>query len=386
MTALTLRVIKAKHGDSLLLFADDNTILIDGGPSGVYDRYLRHQLQALPKSGEEPPVIDLVMVSHIDADHIDGILDLTAELIEARDEERDPIVHVRRAWHNSFADTIAKSVGVSPAATRSQAASLAGAFDEMSLGGFDPHESKLVLASVGQGRQLRLDLKALNIDVNQRFKDRLALLDNAQTPWKSGALSLDVIGPGQEQVDRLRKEWAKKLKKILEKEADAETAAHSMDTSVSNLASIVVVAEAYGKTVLLTGDARGKMIMEWLEKTGRLQSGGTVHFDILKLPHHGSDRNVTKEFFQRVTADHYVVCGDGKHGNPEPNTLDMLFEARPELNYTVHMTYSPAEIKTHKDFKKDGLDAKLDQILSDPGRVAALNFPGDGATHIDISI
>ncbi|MCV0427128.1 MAG: MBL fold metallo-hydrolase [Roseibium sp.] len=386
MADLTLRAIKAKHGDCLLLFAEDATVLIDGGPSGVYKRFLRDQLESLPKNGDEPPLIDLMMVSHIDADHIDGILDLTDELIEARNEERDPIVDIRRAWHNSFADTIAKITGAGVSSSRGDAASLASALDEVDLGDFDPHDSKLVLSSVGQGRQLRLDLKALNIDVNQRFKDRLAVLGNAAGPWQCGALSLDVIGPSQEQVDDLKKKWAKDLKKILKKEADAKTAAHSMDTSVSNLASIVVVAEAGGKTALLTGDARGKMIMDWLEKTDRLAPGGSVHFDILKMAHHGSDRNVTPEFFERVTADHYVFCGDGKHGNPEPNTLKMLFEARPDLAYKIHMTYDPDEIKTHKEFKKEGLIAKLDEVLFAPERRAVLNFPADGETHIDISV
>lgn len=386
MPDLTLRAVKAKHGDSLLLTANGATVLIDGGPSGVYRRFLRDQFKALSGKDGEPPVIDLMMISHIDADHIDGILDLTAEMIEDQMDERDPIVTIRRAWHNSFADTIAKGSDDSSAATQAKAASLAGVMDELPMGDVDLHDSRLVLSSVAQGRQLRLDLKALNIDVNQRFKDRLALLGNAQTPWKHGALSLDVIGPGQEQVDKLRDEWARKLKKILKKEADAETAAQSMDTSVSNLASIVVVAEAGGKTALLTGDARGKMIMEWLEKTGRLAPGGTVHFDIIKLPHHGSDRNVTPEFFERVTADHYVMCGDGKHGNPEPRTFQMLFAARPALDYKVHMTYGPDEIRAHKEFIKNDLGPKLDAALAPANGTDVLKFPGAGETFIDIVV
>ncbi|TYC54096.1 MBL fold metallo-hydrolase [Rhodobacterales bacterium] len=386
MADLILRAIRAKHGDSLLLFAEGARVLIDGGPPGVYRRFLRDQLLALPGNAGEPPVINLMMVSHIDADHIAGILDLTDELIEARDEERDPIVDIRRAWHNSFADTIAGVVGAKPAAMRGEAASLASALDEIRIEGASLHDSKFVLASVGQGRQLRLDLKALNIDINQRFRNRMALQDNADTPWSCGSLTLDLIGPGREQIDALRTEWAEKLRKILEKEVDAEAAALSMDTSVSNLASLVVIAEANGKTALLTGDARGRMILEWLEQTGRLAAGGHMHFDIIKLPHHGSNRNVTPEFFQRVTADHYVMCGDGKHGNPEPDTFGMLFEARPELNYTVHLTYGPDEIKNHREFQEEDLAAKLDAVLDRPGRREVLSFPAAGETFIDIAV
>lgn len=82
------------------------------------------------------------------------------------------------------------------------------------------------------------------------------------------------------------------------------------------------------RTMLLTGDARGDMILEWLEESGLLAADGRFHFNLLKLPHHGSDRNVTPEFFARVTTDHYVISGDGEYGNPEPRTLEMLFAAR----------------------------------------------------------
>jgi hypothetical protein len=33
----------------------------------------------------------------------------------------------------------------------------------------------------------------------------------------------------------------------------------------------------------------------------------TIHFDLLKLPHHGSNSNVEEDSFRRITADSYVV-------------------------------------------------------------------------------
>ena len=387
MSNFILRAIKAKHGDSLLLFANGSKILIDGGPSGVYSQHLRDQLLELERDGEDQPRIDLLMVSHIDADHIDGILDLTAELIEAREEEREPIVRLDRAWHNSFSDMIAMTGPVTSSNVKATAASVANAFEELIGPGFDPRETKLVLSSVAQGRQLRLDLKALNVDLNKRFKDRIVLQGNASSLSIRDDLNLTVIGPTQRELDNLREEWAKQLKKILEAEGAASTAsAEKLDRSVSNLASIVVIAEAGEKTMLLTGDARGDMILNWLRDTGRLKRGESIHFDIVKLPHHGSDRNVTPEFFQRITADHYVVCGNGGHGNPEPSTFEMLFAARPDLNFRIHMTYGPEELKVNKKFQKEGNVPKLDAVLADPARKAVLRFPEVNQSHIDITL
>ena len=44
----------------------------------------------------------------------------------------------------------------------------------------------------------------------------------------------------------------------------------------------------------------------------------------------GSQRanNLETRFFEQVTADHYVFSGNGEHGNPEREAIQMLFDAR----------------------------------------------------------
>jgi hypothetical protein len=71
-----------------------------------------------------------------------------------------------------------------------------------------------------------------------------------------------------------------------------------------------------------------------------------MHVDLLKEPHHGSDRNVATEFFRAITADHYVISADGKHGNPDLPMLKMLTEARADDGeaYTIHMTNKLPEV------------------------------------------
>ena len=43
--------------------------------------------------------------------------------------------------------------------------------------------------------------------------------------------------------------------------------------------------------MLLTGDARGDDVLAGLREAGLLRRS-PLHVDVLKLPHHGSDRNV----------------------------------------------------------------------------------------------
>jgi hypothetical protein len=82
-----------------------------------------------------------------------------------------------------------------------------------------------------------------------------------------------------------------------------------------------------GKTLLLTGDAQQDFILDGLTRTGFLASG-SVHLDVLKVQHHGSQHNLDENFARQVSADNYVFCGNGSHGNPEKEVLDIVFQSR----------------------------------------------------------
>ncbi len=348
----TLEALRARHGDCLLLHygaADDpRLILIDGGAARVWEDRLRARLDALREervgAGDEPLPIDLVMVSHIDDDHINGVLDLTDDLAEAKEARRPQPFNIRSLWHNSFDDVL----GNHPEELlRPGTAAVGGAATAEGVPAaiLRAHQSALVLASVSQGRKLRDNARKLRLRVNAPGgTDGLILA--AEDPVEFGDdLALRVLAPSRRRLLALQEEWDRFLEaKGLGRVSPVEAAAFS-DESVFNLASIVVLAEAGGKTMLLTGDARGDDIREGLRAAGLWREGETFHVDLLKLPHHGSDRNVDTDFFRDVTADHYVVSGDGRHGNPEVATFEMLLTARAAGRpFTIHMTYPPAEL------------------------------------------
>jgi hypothetical protein len=197
-------------------------------------------------------------------------------------------------------------------------------------------------AGVGQGRELRSVVKKMKRSGNPPFNGPVLATtkkDSTIELPKSG-VKLTVIGPTSDQLDELRKEWKEfleKQKKKDEKDRRAR-AAEFLDKSAANLSSIVVIVEAGKKRMLLTGDARGDNIVRSLKKFG-LFKNNKAHFDIFKIPHHGSHHNVRLDLFQQITADHYVFSGDGKYGNPEIETLKMITEARGDSKYTMHFTY-----------------------------------------------
>lgn len=349
----SLDVRRARKGDCLLLHygtrEKPGLAVIDGDPSDVYKPYLRPRLEAIRQARrlapDKPLPVDLLMVSHIDDDHIKGILELTAELVTANRLNAPAFVKLQNVWHNSFDDILGNDPHklLTSFTAAYGAASLAG---EIEIPGADEH-AVLILASVAQGQRLRDDIKVLSKakgtpSLNKEFNGGLVMAQKAGVDMKKG-LRFSVVGPLKSDLAALQKEHDKFV--ASKKKATPAALAAYADDSVANLSSIVVLAESGGKRMLLTGDARGDKILTGLEESGLIPTGGTLHLNLLKVPHHGSDRNVELDFFKRLTADHYVLSGDGEHGNPERGTLEMILNARgTQPNYTIHLTYPVEEI------------------------------------------
>ena len=335
---LVLEVLRAKFGDSLLLHfgtkAKPLLSVIDGGPPGVWADALEPRLHEIRKqrklADNKPLEIELAMVSHIDRDHIAGMLEMTQGMKDLRDARQPVPWKIKRFWHNSFDDLLDNddvTVGAS-----------ASGMSASSLGGLLQPEGSLILASVNEGRDLRNVLDALKLAGNPPFK---GLVRAGAKPFALGNLKLTVVAPGEENLLALQKDWNEHVRKILEeedKEARAQAAAF-VDRSVYNLSSIVVLVEGDGKRILLTGDGRGDHTLEGLEKAKLMDSKGRIELDILKMPHHGSVRNVDDTYFERIRAKHYVISADGKFDNPDVDTLEMISAARPDDKFTIYLTY-----------------------------------------------
>jgi beta-lactamase superfamily II metal-dependent hydrolase len=361
-----LTVFQSDKGDCLLLTgAGGERVLVDGGMSASYAQHVAPALGALRAQGH---ALDLVYVSHIDEDHIAGVLQLMDDLVAWRVHDfqvangnpthkapkapRPP--EVKAIWNNAFHDQVGRNSGKIEDMLAASAAVLSGTEDEALKDVAQRHQD--LANSIPEALQLshRIADGQLGIPLNGPFGNRLAMVRPAAGPVAVGALQLFVLAPFEADLKKLRAEWNKWLKAngevvqtirrkaredqdLLGNEvvrlmarlvAEAKVLGNRKKVTAPNLASLMLLAEEQGKTVLLTGDGHRDDILKGLAHQQKLDAQGRLHVDVLKVQHHGSEHNIDEAFCRAVTADDYVFCGNGAHLNPDLDVVETLVTAR----------------------------------------------------------
>lgn len=384
---MKLRIFQSYSGDCLLLESSDgeHRVLCDGGTPDAMRDFGAKGLAEVQKKGKD---IDLFYVSHIDSDHIGGAMILLENALEWQvwdyhnangDPQADPVLPrppaIKRLWHNGFRDMVTKNAGAIEKLLAASAPVLSTSADvDLQHRG---HEMAKIATSIKEALRVSRLVKPelLGIELNTltqtpAHSGKLLMARGDMKPEKLGKLTITVLCPTPGELRDLRKGWNNWLAKPSSKSAvkairdmyasalEAGAVGEGLSpfalyeweglpaykgVTVPNVASLVLLVEDSGKSVLLTGDNHADMILKGLHDEGRMDDG-YCHVDVLKFPHHGATDNLSKDFTRDLSADHYVFCGDGSHNNPELEVLRRVYESR----------LGPA----NKRVKTPGLDGK----------------------------
>jgi hypothetical protein len=363
----------AADGDCLLVASAGHPprrLLVDGGRRASYEKNTRNALGQLREAGD---ALDVVCVSHIDEDHISGILCLVEDEVDWRafefeqtmDPDRTPPPVARppaigEVWHNGLfrlvgdetAPVVESVLGrvatVLAGSPSERLRELASALDDLATG----EQSSMELSR-------RLSTEQLRIPLNPPAGGQLMKRGTATAPAAGetvalGGLRILVLGPSQDDIDRLRACWQRwidrnraALRTLHQQMLDDEERLGALSPRIvanpmldqalgeglaqvteANLASIMLLVEEGTASALLTGDGVSSEILAGLEHHGKLDAHGRIHVNVLKVQHHGALANVETDFVKRVTADHYLFCGNGAHHNPEVEVVEAFARAR----------------------------------------------------------
>ncbi len=350
---MKIRIFQSDKGDCLLISSGNKNILVDAGISSSYTEHVAPTISKLKQ-------IDLLCVSHIDDDHIGGILKMIEDMVDWKvfdfhagngSKVKEPKSFrppkISQIWHNAFSEFKTKNQGD----IENMLAAVANIMSSSEIA--EDHEIGGVAFSKSQAIQLSQRLKPgqLGIPLNKDFNGKMVMIKKMPKIVSIGNLKLTILAPFEEDLDKLRGEWnawlddnKEAVQKIRDKvKGDSAFLGNSevnflialstvlgdrKKVTAPNLASIMFLVEENGKTVLMTGDGHSKDIIKGLKSVNRINSNGGLHVDVLKVQHHGSDHNIDTHFCETISADHYIFCGNGSHSNPELKVIELIVNSR----------------------------------------------------------
>jgi len=329
---LRIELLPAGHGDSILIEygspAADHRILIDGGPASSYG-HLAERIKLL-----SPPrrSFELLVMTHVDADHIEGVLKLL--------NDKDLGVTFGDIWFNGYRQLPKDELGA--------------AQGEM-------------LSAIIETRELAWNATFGGGPVQAGPAASLPVAELA------GGLRLTILTPGRAELLRLRQVWEREIRRaglapgstraaleLLEHrrrltaldsylgapELDVARIAATpaaLDGSVTNASSISFLAEIADRRLLLTGDAAPQTLVPAVRRLLAEREVTRLELDAMKIPHHGSQNNVTAALIRLLPARHYLFSTDGRHfRHPDaaavarvvldaPDDAELVFNYRTEL-------------------------------------------------------
>jgi len=304
-TRVVVEALPAQRGDCLWVEClrpgrSPWRMLIDGGMPECWPA-VRDRIALAAQA--QPVHIDLVVVSHIDADHIGGLLPLFAA--------RELPVTFGDVWFNGLPQLPTNGTSRSVAQGDSLVALLSGSGDGAIL------------------------------PWNERF-ERAAVMTHANMPylaleWPDGPV-LTLLSPTPRRLEALRDVWSAEHDRL--KRGEAPEAAReaiplpldnldelartktASDRSPANGSSIAFLLEYAGVRCLLGADAFSSVLGIALTALANDRNGQPIALDLFKLPHHGSASNVTTELLRVAPARRYLVSTNGdRFGHPDDIAL-----------------------------------------------------------------
>jgi len=324
-----IKFLPARFGDSIWIEYGDpqlpHRILVDGGTAGTRAAIAAEFNQIPPEKRH----LDLLVITHIDRDHIEGVLELL--------NQKNPGFQVDDLWFNGWAHLPENpdeesSFGALQGERLSQNIGRLkwpwnAAFDHKAV--FIPEAGPLPGLTLAGGMKITLlspNLRAL-AELRPKWESEVraanlvpgfGLQPNDDLPEQAGE-SFDIVG--LPDIDRLLE------------------SPFQEDSSEANASSIAFLGEFDGKTALFAADAHAETL---LSSFNRMSPDRKVSLDLYKVSHHGSKYTTSKELVEKVDCPLYIFSTNGsifKH--PDRETVARVIKAggdQPHLVFNYRST------------------------------------------------
>lgn len=335
--SVSIDMLPAAHGDAILTEWRSGSrvhrFLIDGGPKQTYG-VLKSRLQSVQK-------LDLLTISHVDTDHIDGVVTCLLD--------PDLGFHARDIWFNG------RNHVYRPLSRKAGNSYLGGVQGEvlsaiLSLPGLSwngDFDGRAVVVKEGGAGLPKKTIGDLTVTLLSPRVKQLERLERAWNRQVAGALKrLDLLpedGSEEQVADAIHKGGYAAARRLLQSrygkridpprawldELQPEAGERMLgDSSRANGSSIAFLVEdaASGTAVLFGADAHADVLSTSVRQLLRNEPENRLRLDAFKLPHHGSKNNLDTKLLELLECERFLFSTDGSHGydHPDDDTVEMI--------------------------------------------------------------
>lgn len=379
MENIKIKIFPAFYGDCFLISIHEEekviNILIDGGLSKTYEDYLKPILTKIAEKGEE---LTLLICTHIDSDHIRGLISFLL------DNNTKKYINIKEIWFNGFEQIINSEINLSGNIKNSDK----NIIDDIIKKGYEDEFIEMTNISIKEGISLSSLIEYGKYNHNT-ITNKKAIVDSLEKIEISKNISIKIINPNTDILNRLEKEWQSemnkknfyfsipknlklvssfeflmsRLKDYYSKETNKISSRDSVedylsdlkleDLSVVNESSISFVLEAYNKKFLFLGDS----IIRNKDKCNIINNiineyGDSVEFEVIKLPHHGSNCNISKDFINIFKAKEYIFSTNSeKFEHPDMDVIANLILEKTSKIFVFNYPIKKIQIIDREDWK-----------------------------------
>jgi beta-lactamase superfamily II metal-dependent hydrolase len=315
--SFTLRMLGAGHGDALLVEygAGPSRILVDGGTPATFAR-VKAALEALPPAERH---LELLVVTHVDDDHIGGTLALFEKGIDG--------LAIDEIWFNGYR-----------------------------------HLKEVEEFGPVQGERLTTQLWPRMDRWNARLGGKAVVVpDGAPLPAVTlpGGMELTLLSPTRGKLLALLPRWEKVCEEAglvpqVEPSGDEPPGLEPFgaidvdalagepfaeDHAEANGSSIAFLARHEGRSVLFGADAHPSVLAAAIARL----PGGALEVDAFKLPHHGSKKNLSHELVSLVDTPRWLFSTSGaRFKHPDRQTVARILDGRQHGDCELIFNYRSA--------------------------------------------
>ena len=370
---IEVEMFTAGHGDSLLIRArmkDSKkiNILIDCGLTYTFQEVLKEKLTELTQKGEH---LSRLIITHIDADHINGALPL---LRENGNAEESKIIRIEQIWHNTFRHLQFEKENNQLSFKEKEV------LESIIVSGF-PANSDETSKEVEIGAKASISLGALILKNNYSWnEDSFGKAICSDFHFHNNIhedISIHILSPSKEKLDALKSNFVDEIENMgigeikndelfddafeyltsrLEptKSKEEEISMYEMDIPnlsndkyfkedklAPNGSSIAFVLEIMNKKLLFLGDAHSSQVEAELKRLfPEYENTYPIFFDVIKVSHHGSNGNTSPEFLRIVDSNKFLISTNGgRHHHPDKETIARIVNRPAKFTRNLYFNY-----------------------------------------------